>query len=45
LNYYEFRNIEEVQEVADEWMEEYNNHRPHESLKNLSPRKYVEKFA
>lgn len=43
LDMYLFKNIAEVQTITDEWMLEYNNERPHESLGNLSPRRFIEK--
>lgn len=41
LDMYLFNDIKEVQEITDQWMNEYNTERPHESLKNLSPRQYM----
>ncbi|MFN9327079.1 MAG: IS3 family transposase, partial [Flavobacteriales bacterium] len=32
LSAYVFRTLEEVREKADEWMNDYNHHRPHKSL-------------
>jgi putative transposase len=43
LDMYLFKNIADVQAITDEWMVEYNNERPHESLGNLSPKKFIEK--
>jgi len=36
-----FNNLIEVREITWEWIEHYNNQRPHESLQNLSPMKYL----
>lgn len=36
-----FNNLVEVREITSEWVEHYNNERPHESLKNLSPTQYL----
>ncbi len=32
-----FNTLAEVQEIADEWLADYNEYRPHESLGNLPP--------
>ena len=32
-----FNTLSEVQELADEWLNDYNEYRPHESLGNLPP--------
>lgn len=37
LNAYVFKTLSEVREKAEEWMFDYNNHRPHESLNNRTP--------
>jgi len=29
--------VEEAQTISDNWLDDYNNYRPHESLKNLAP--------
>lgn len=36
-----FKNLIEVREITSEWIEHYNNQRPHESLQNLSPMQYL----
>lgn len=36
-----FNNLIEVREITSEWIEHYNNQRPHESLQNLSPMQYL----
>ena len=37
LNAYVFKTVPEVRQKAEEWMFDYNNHRPHESLNNKTP--------
>ncbi|MDA5558701.1 integrase core domain-containing protein, partial [Shimia sp. MMG029] len=34
----------EVREVLEAWQEEYNTHRPHSVLGNLTPREFAEKM-
>jgi putative transposase len=41
LNAYVFKTLAEVREKADEWMYDYNYHRPHEALNFKSPKKLV----
>lgn len=36
-----FNNLIEAREITAEWMEHYNQERPHESLGNLSPIRYL----
>lgn len=37
LDAYLFDNLEEVREVSSQWQEDFNHHRPHESLNGLPP--------
>ena len=41
LNLYLFNSLPEVREITEDFMEEYNEHRPHESLDNKSPRDFA----
>jgi len=41
LDMYLFKNIQEVQEITNQWINEYNTERPHHSLGNLSPWEYA----
>jgi putative transposase len=43
LDKYIFEDIDQVREQTQIWMEDYNNHRPHDSLGKMSPTKYVQK--
>jgi putative transposase len=38
-----FENIQEVQFLTDQWINEYNTERPHQSLGNLTPHEYLKK--
>lgn len=37
LDLYIFSRLSEVRNITDEWIEQYNQERPHESLNNLTP--------
>jgi len=43
LDAYLFHTVAEVQAITEDWLEEYNAIRPHESLGNLPPYQYVPK--
>lgn len=43
LNKYIFENIDQVREQTKIWMDDYNNHRPHDALGKLSPIAYLKK--
>ena len=40
LDRYIFRNVDEARKITEEWMENYNNERPHDALDNLTPLEY-----
>lgn len=42
LDSYLFTTIAQVQSLTDKWLNHYNNERPHEALKNMTPRQYAE---
>lgn len=41
LNAYVFESIEDVQLITDEWLEDYNTERPHDSLGRVPPRTFL----
>ena len=43
LDAHVFENLNQVREITEEWMYDYNNNRPHDSLKGLSPIMFKEK--
>ncbi|QBS11153.1 IS3 family transposase [Legionella israelensis] len=40
LDFYLFRSLNEVRDITTNWMKEYNEERPHESLGDMSPLDY-----
>ena len=38
---YVFKTLTEVREKTEDWLREYNEERPHESLGNLTPAEYL----
>mgnify|MGYP002776329879 FL=1 len=43
LDMYAFKTLNEVREITENWMREYNEERPHDSLNDLTPWEYLEK--
>ena len=41
LDAYLFSTLQEVRDITDEWIEEYNTIRPHEALEGLPPKQYL----
>jgi putative transposase len=41
LDMYIFKRLSEVRNTTENWIDEYNEQRPHESLGNLTPREYM----
>ncbi|MFY7698001.1 MAG: integrase core domain-containing protein, partial [Legionella sp.] len=40
LDFYLFKNLQEVREITEQWLIQYNEERPHESLGNMTPNQY-----
>lgn len=40
LDMYVFRDLDEVREISRNWIKEYNEERPHQSLGKLTPVEY-----
>ena len=45
LDQYLFENVEQVKEFSNQWMWEYNNERPHDSLQDLTPIEVLLKYG
>ncbi|WP_240773456.1 IS3 family transposase [Pontibacter sp. SGAir0037] len=45
LNAYVFRTLSEVRQKAEEWMEDYNHHRPHQALNFRTPAELLEEIV
>lgn len=43
LDAYSINNLNQVREMSNAWIVDYNNHRPHDVLRGLPPRVYSEK--
>ncbi len=40
LNSYVFESLEQVREISAEWLQRYNEERPHDALASLPPARY-----
>jgi len=45
LNMYVFKSLREVREITENWIREYNEERPHDSLADLTPWEYLKKYT
>ena len=45
LNAYLFNSLREARLHCEEWRQDYNNERPHKSLKYLTPKEYADRFT
>ena len=41
LDMYVFQTLNEVREQTEKWIKEYNEERPHKSLRDLTPREFL----
>jgi len=41
LDFYVFSRLSEVREIVEDWLKQYNEQRPHESLGDLTPSEYL----
>lgn len=44
LNAYCFNDLAEVRQITEQWVNEYNEQRPHASLNYLTPKQYLQQF-
>ena len=44
LNEHLFRSFRHAREIIEEWRDDYNQHRPHTSLKGLTPNEFATRF-
>ena len=45
LDFYLFKNLNEIRQISEQWLMQYNEERPHESLGNMSPNQYKLKYS
>lgn len=41
LDFYLFKSLTEVKEITENWLRQYNEERPHESLGDLTPAEFL----
>ena len=41
LDMFVFQSLSEVREQTERWLKEYNEERPHDSLRDLTPREFL----
>jgi len=44
LNANEFTSLAEVKQMTEQWIQEYNDERPHASLNYVTPNQYLQKY-
>lgn len=44
LNMYVFKTLQEVRKITEDWIREYNEERPHDSLNDLTPWEHLARF-
>lgn len=45
LDAYVFFELAEVRELTEQWIQQYNNHRPHEALNDLTPNEWKHQIS
>jgi putative transposase len=40
-----FNSIEQVQAIADDWLAQYNDYRPHDALGGVPPRQFMPRLT
>ena len=45
LDAYLFKSIEQVQQITEEWLREYNEQRPHDALGGIPPRQFLPRLT